>query len=109
MHPAFRDLWSEPRPAPCWHQVRVSRLATRVLLGLLLAITGSAWALQPGKALTQFPSSTWQTEDGLPQNSVLSLVQTADGYLWGGTYEGLVRFDGVRFTVFDPENTPALP
>jgi signal transduction histidine kinase/ligand-binding sensor domain-containing protein len=93
MHPALRGFW----------------LATRVLLGLLLAVAGSAQALDPGKALTQFPSRTWQTEDGLPQNSVLSLVQTADGYLWGGTYEGLVRFDGVRFTVFDPENTPALP
>ncbi len=87
----------------------MSVLATRVLLGLLLATAGSAWALEPGKPLTQFPSRTWQAENGLPQNSILSLVQTADGYLWGGTYEGLVRFDGVRFTVFDPENTPALP
>ncbi|HZH17589.1 MAG TPA: two-component regulator propeller domain-containing protein [Archangium sp.] len=109
MPPALRGFWNESRPAPDGLRVRVRVLATRVLLGLLLAAAGSAWALEPGKALTQFPSRTWQTENGLPQNSILSLVQTADGYLWGGTYEGLVRFDGVRFTVFDPENTPALP
>ena len=108
MHPAFRDLWSESRPAPDWLQVRVGLLATRVLLGLLLATAGSAWALEPDKAPRQFPHRAWQTADGLPQNSVLSLAQTPDGYLWGGTWEGLVRFDGVRFTVFDKTNTPAL-
>src|SRR6202040_643977 len=48
----------------------------------------------------------WQTEQGLPQNSVTSIVQTRDGYLWLGTYNGLVRFDGVRFKVFDSSNTP---
>ena len=37
-----------------------------------------------------------------------TLARTPDGYLWLGTAEGLVRFDGVRFTVFDVGNTPAL-
>ncbi len=36
------------------------------------------------------------------------MVQTRDGYLWVGTYNGLARFDGVRFTVFDENNTPEL-
>jgi len=49
----------------------------------------------------------WQTEQGLPDNSVTSLAQTPDGYLWFGTFRGLVRFDGVRFTVFD-SRTPGL-
>ena len=40
----------------------------------------------------------WQTDDGLPQNSVHAIAQSADGYLWVGTHEGLARFDGVRFT-----------
>jgi ligand-binding sensor domain-containing protein len=43
----------------------------------------------------------WTVEDGLPQGSVSYIAQTADGYLWLATYGGLVRFDGVRFTVFD--------
>jgi ligand-binding sensor domain-containing protein len=50
----------------------------------------------------------WQVENGLPQNKIPSVVQTHDGYLWVGTYSGLARFDGVRFTVFDKKNTPGL-
>ncbi len=50
----------------------------------------------------------WQFEDGLPQNSVQALWQTTDGYLWVGTQNGLARFDGVRFTVFNSQNTPEL-
>ena len=50
----------------------------------------------------------WGTADGLPQNTVTSMVQTRDGYLWLGTFGGLVRFDGHAFTVFDPGNTPGL-
>jgi signal transduction histidine kinase/ligand-binding sensor domain-containing protein len=51
---------------------------------------------------------TWQVEQGLPQNKVTAVIQTHDGYLWLGTYNGLARFDGVRFTVFDDNNTPEL-
>jgi signal transduction histidine kinase len=51
----------------------------------------------------------WETEDGLPENSATAMVQTPDGYLWFGTFNGLVRFDGVKFTVFDSVNTPQLP
>jgi signal transduction histidine kinase/ligand-binding sensor domain-containing protein len=51
---------------------------------------------------------TWQVEQGLPQNKVTAVVQTRDGYLWVGTYNGLARFDGVRFAVFDDNNTPEL-
>ena len=51
---------------------------------------------------------TWQVENGLPQNKVTAVTQTRDGYLWLGTYSGLARFDGVRFTVFDDNNTSEL-
>ena len=50
----------------------------------------------------------WQTEDGLPENVVTAIVQTRDGYLWLGTYDGLARFDGANFTVFDNNNTPEM-
>jgi signal transduction histidine kinase/ligand-binding sensor domain-containing protein len=43
---------------------------------------------------------TWQTKDGLPQNTVYALTQTTDGYLWVGTGGGLARFDGTRFRTF---------
>ncbi|MDB6133233.1 MAG: Protein of unknown function (DUF1553)/Protein of unknown function (DUF1549)/Planctomycete [Verrucomicrobiales bacterium] len=42
----------------------------------------------------------WQTADGLPSNTVTSLLQTGDGWLWVGTTNGLARFDGRRFTAF---------
>ncbi len=52
----------------------------------------------------------WNSERGLPENSVVSLAQTPDGYLWLGTLQaGVVRFDGVRFVTFDPANSPGLP
>lgn len=51
---------------------------------------------------------TWTTDHGLPQNSVTGLTQTPDGYIWLTTQEGLVRFDGVRFTVFNRSNTSAI-
>jgi len=55
-----------------------------------------------------FIVDSWNTEQGLPQSSAISVIQTRDGYLWLGTLNGLVRFDGIHFTVFDEENTPGL-
>src|ERR1700676_4624574 len=57
---------------------------------------------------SHYSFDVWQTEDGLPEHSVTAIVQTRDGYLWFGTYNGLVRFDGVRFKIFDTSNTPQL-
>jgi ligand-binding sensor domain-containing protein/signal transduction histidine kinase len=51
---------------------------------------------------------SWKTDSGLPGNVVTAIVQTRDGYLWIGTYGGLARFDGVRFTVFNTANTPQM-
>jgi signal transduction histidine kinase/CheY-like chemotaxis protein/ligand-binding sensor domain-containing protein len=68
----------------------------------------SAQAFEPTKTLTQYVHENWQQEDGLPENDVSVIVQTRDGYIWLGTEEGLVRFDGIRFTVFDQSNTPEL-
>ena len=57
--------------------------------------------LSPDLAVTQFIHEAWGVKDGLPQSNVNAVLQTRDGYLWLATQEGLVRFDGVRFTVFD--------
>ncbi len=65
-------------------------------------------ALDPERRVSQFSQDSWRSDDGLPQNSLLSLAQTRDGYLWLGTWEGLVRFDGARFVVFDKRNTEEL-
>lgn len=51
---------------------------------------------------------SWTTDNGLPQNSISSIIQTRDGYLWMTTFDGLVRFNGVQFKVFDKSNTKGL-
>jgi ligand-binding sensor domain-containing protein/signal transduction histidine kinase len=63
---------------------------------------------QTNQSGSPFIVNSWNTEEGLPQSSVISVIQTRDGYLWLGTLNGLVRFDGIHFTVFDENNTPGL-
>jgi signal transduction histidine kinase/ligand-binding sensor domain-containing protein/CheY-like chemotaxis protein len=82
---------------------------TLVIVLSMLAASVPAVALDPEKALTQYVYTNWQTAQGLPQNSVQAVLQTRDGFIWFGTQEGLVRFDGVRFDIFDRSNTKALP
>lgn len=57
---------------------------------------------------TQYRFDSWTTDNGLPQNGVRAIAQTPDGYLWFTTFDGLVRFDGARFTVFDKNNSPGI-
>ena len=75
-------------------------------MGLLVA-EGAA-ALDPERRFDQYVRRTWLAVDGLPQNSVTSIVQSADGYLWLGTWGGLARFDGISFQTFDASTTPAF-
>ena len=68
-----------------------------------------ARALDPHTALAQYGYQSWQTDTGLPQNTVRAIVQGRDGFLWIATEGGLVRFDGVEFRAFTRANTPELP
>src|SRR5215813_6325832 len=68
-----------------------------------------AFSLCTTCAQAQYRFDHWTADNGLPQNSVRDIVQTQDGYLWFTTFDGLVRFDGVRFTVFNKSNSPGLP
>lgn len=65
-------------------------------------------ALNPAMEIGQYNLEVYSTENGLPQSSVLSIIQTSDGYLCLATYEGIARFDGIRFTIFDKSNTPEI-
>ena len=73
-----------------------------VLCFNVLAMAGTNLSGSP------FIVDSWSTGEGLPQSSVISVIQTRDGYLWLGTLNGLVRFDGIHFTVFNENNTPGL-
>src|SRR3984957_21293798 len=68
---------------------------------MLAACVPAAFALDPHKSLTQYTRSVWTQQQGLPQDSVRAIAQTSDGYLWLGTDDGLARFDGYEFTVFN--------
>src|SRR5688572_20989215 len=85
----------------------------RVLCWWCMVGCSVGWPIPAPGALSQstpeYIIDVWQTEDGLPQNSVNAIAQTPDGYLWLATFNGLARFDGVAFKVFDPQNTPELP
>src|SRR5450755_4312367 len=80
----------------------------KILSRFALIFAVSATLLFSAVATPNYFTRTWQVEQGLPQNKVTAVVQARDGYLWVGTYNGLARFDGVRFTVFDNNNTPEL-
>jgi len=56
--------------------------------------------------INQYTHRVYTKEHGLPQNTIQAVVQTPDGYLWLGTQEGLVRFDGIKAAVFNKKNTP---
>jgi len=89
----------------------MSKNAIAILIMLLMVVVfarGKAFGLDPGRAVTQYMIDAWNSESGLPTNSIVALLQTGDGYLWLGTEEGLLRFDGVAFTIFDENNTPEI-
>ncbi len=56
--------------------------------------------------LSDFVHRVYTTSDGLPGMTVVSPIQDKKGYIWLGTYDGLVRFDGVEFTVFNRYTDP---
>lgn len=67
-----------------------------------------AHALEPGKPLVDLIHESWSVDSGLPQGTIRAIAQSTDGYIWLGTHEGLARFDGREFTVFNEANTPLL-
>lgn len=76
-----------------------------LIAAVVAVLTSAAFAVEAGRS-TDFLITKWTTEQGLPQNTVTSIVQTSDGYIWLGTFGGLARFDGIRFTTFDATTTP---
>ena len=77
-------------------------LAVGLLTGLLIP------AVHASSQPSPYVATNWQTEQGLPQNSVYDIVQDHQGYLWLATAAGIVRFDGVRFRVFGAADFPTL-
>ena len=64
---------------------------------VFLCFAGKLWAQSTNSG---WSLRVWQTDEGLPNNNVTSLVQTPDGYLWVATAGHFARFDGVHFEEF---------
>lgn len=82
-----------------------------ILLALLESILlgiAPLLALDPNKRITQYDIRLYQAEHGLPMNDIKAVFQDSKGYIWLGCQEGLVRFDGVRFVLFDKSRYPGL-
>jgi ligand-binding sensor domain-containing protein/signal transduction histidine kinase len=90
-------------------KARIGRPAFLSAAIFLLATTLSVRALDPAEQPSKYIVAHWGTDEGLPHNQVRCIFQTRDGYLWIGTQQGLARFDGLTFTLYNEHNTPELP
>lgn len=91
----------------CTIQKRM-RIVRYAALAAVLCCVAAACALDPHQSLRRYGYQSWQTDSGLPQNTVHAVLQSSDGYMWFATEAGLVRFDSAEFTVFTNKNTPQL-
>jgi signal transduction histidine kinase/ligand-binding sensor domain-containing protein len=71
------------------------------VLAFSLVLARCVFGLDPGKRVTQYAHRIWGQEEGLFQPTIYSILQTKDGFLWLGTQDSLIRFDGMRFRQFE--------
>src|SRR5947209_6164747 len=97
-------------------------MARSLVLRHCILVIGFWLACASGAEVTaasslRYTTEHWDADRGLPEDTVVAMTQTRDGYLWLGTLDGLVRFDGigrntgagrVQFPVFKEDNTPGL-
>lgn len=88
------------RKKPLYFKRRILRICRWLAFCLIFLLVSPIFS--------QYRIENWSTEQGLPYKTVHSVLQTRDGYIWAATADGLARFDGVRFTVFNTANTPSL-
>jgi ligand-binding sensor domain-containing protein len=87
---------------------RIPSVAT-ILVGIaFLSLASPALALDPNKSLTQYAHRVWGQEEGLFQPTIYSILQSRDGFLWLGTQDSLIRFDGLHFREFEDAEQGAL-
>jgi signal transduction histidine kinase/ligand-binding sensor domain-containing protein len=98
----------EATPTGDWHAgTRIPRSILQCLS--LLLVAGSSWAVDPSRHISQYAHTAWRVQDGIFTGAPSAITQTADGYLWVGTENGILRFDGVRFTPWSTSHGSKLP
>ena len=86
------------------NRLHVQKAVLAVLLAVLCGIPARAVELEPAYVRTVFDQT-----NGLPTDEANAVLQTRDGYLWVGSYGGLLRFDGSEFHNFSTEGAIATP
>jgi len=83
----------------------------RFLSGFVIVClqAASVWALDPARRIAQYGHTAWRMEDGAFNSAPSTIVQTPDGYMWIGTADGVLQFDGVRFVRWTPGHGQRLP
>jgi ligand-binding sensor domain-containing protein len=95
---------------PLVNQRRRCRIGLLIaLIAPFLAGVARAQGTLRGESARTWVHESWTTKDGLPVNSINEILQDHTGYIWAASFDGLVRFDGVRFTVFNTANSEDLP
>ena len=87
---------------------RLHHIAVLLVFGALAVPPASAQDTPDYWVHPDYTVRQWTFRDGLPTDEIPHVLPASDSYLWLRTGAGLVRFDGRRFTVFGPSNTPSL-
>jgi ligand-binding sensor domain-containing protein/signal transduction histidine kinase len=94
---------------------RERRIGLRCLYAWIWAVlvvvcfVNTADALDANEAISQYLHDQWGAEEGFPGGTIYAIAQTPDGYLWIGTENGLVRFDGVNFVLLEKGDSGIFP
>ncbi len=97
---------------PHWRFIirSVERTVLRMLSIALFVLAHELFAQEPRIVpLSEYNLRSWSTKDGLPNDKISIVYQSTQGYIWLGSQEGLARFDGAQFEIFDKKNTPVFP
>ncbi len=87
--------------------LQISRRTAFVLVAGFSILVRGVEETNPGWMVRRdFLVQNWQLDQGLPRNSITSAAQDRQGYLWFGTPNGLIRFDGVRFVALEGDRVP---
>ena len=89
-------------------RLQVHGSVVMTILWVALELVHLLTAQIPGVSLSskemqsRYLVSRWQSDDGYPHDSCIAVSQTSDGYLWFGSWQGLVRYNGNEFVSFEP-------
>ncbi|MDP1994054.1 MAG: hypothetical protein Q8K40_02280, partial [Ignavibacteria bacterium] len=80
-----------------------------IILNLVCPITGQfRFDFSVKDIRSEYSLQLWTKYDGLPYNTLYGMEKCDDGFFWIGTSNGLARFDGSEFKVFNAANTPQI-